>query len=94
MQEGHYCEHGEDAFSYNTCIRTEYKNYRIYNVTSYSNTTSRHQAKAFNRTVKELRAMQKAGEINRFIVLLDDVPRGVDADELRALGKAAIKEVA
>lgn len=73
-RRGNYCQHGEDAYSYQTCIRTTNANGRpIYNATKYSRTTSRHQSACFGREVDSPGA-----------IVLRNVPRGATADELRA----------
>lgn len=74
MQNGHTCEHGPDAYSYGTCIRTQLPDGTwVLNVTKYSQTTSRHQ-RALNGT---LRGIEISG-----------APKGISAEELRALGAA------
>ena len=79
MQEGHYCEHGEDAYSYETCIRTVNENGTpIYNVTKYSTTTSRHQNKCFGDDVDTWPAN---------LIILRDIPRGASPLTLRERAK-------
>jgi hypothetical protein len=82
MQDGHFCEHGADAYSYETCIRTQTDGGKawIYNVTKYSKTTSRHQGKAFPEGIE---AAGRRGEVH--IIRLGNVPRGASANDLRAL---------
>jgi len=80
MQEGHYCSHGNDAYSYATCIQTMTPDHKwVYNVTQYSVTTSKHQAKAFGFARSEYK--KNLGHA----IMLDNVPKGSSADDLRAL---------
>lgn len=72
-----FCEHGDDAYSYATCIRTRADDgvRFILNRTKYSPTTSRHQSEAFGHLDFEK-------HINLF-----DVPRGATASDLRKLAE-------
>ena len=77
MQEGHYCSHGNDAYSYATCIRTTGPNgFYILNATKYSKTTSRHQNKSIADIPTGL--LEKA-------TFVDNAQKGATADDLRAL---------
>lgn len=74
-----YCQHGEDVYSYATCIRTTNENGTpIYNATKYSKTTSAHQNACFGSDVR-------TWPVN--VIILRDVPRGASAADLRALAK-------
>lgn len=70
---------GADAFSYATCIRTQMPDGAwVLNVTKYSKTTSTHQREAFDNL---------AGRK----IEIDNVERGVDADDLRRLASHAAR---
>jgi hypothetical protein len=71
-----FCTHGNDSYSYDTCIRTVDDNGRIIqNVTKYSKTTSKHQNEAFRYDSKLSPSR------------VDDVPRGATAQDLRTLAQ-------
>lgn len=84
-----YCEHGDDAYSYQTCIRTRYGERLIFNVTNYSATTSRHQSKCFGFSAREIReTMAKNGTSfmeRGYHIYLDDIERGSNTDDLRGI---------
>ena len=83
-----YCEHNDDAYSYQTCIRTSFSNeteayyaFRrvrtIGNVTKYNVTTSRHQ---------------NIASVSACDIRLDNIPEGTTAEELRQYAVDYLKE--
>lgn len=78
MSEGqhirHLCRHGDDWYSYSTCIRTRdpVTGFTVGNVTQYSTTTSRHQ---------------NAAGVRACDVQVDNAPMGVQAEDLWALAR-------
>lgn len=72
-QVNNYCEHGDDAYSYNTCIRTALPDGTfVHNVTKYSRTSSKHQTKA--------RGLLRG-------ITVENVPKGATAEVLRELAR-------
>jgi len=74
-----YYGNKDEAYSYATCIRaTNEDGQSIYNVTRYSNTTSRHQS--YDRVRSGDFTWEKS-------IMVDNVPKGASASDLQRLAK-------
>lgn len=73
-----YCKHGQDHYSYETCIRTTLADgTTVGNITKYSPTTSKHQ----NYSHANVRGCE---------ILVDGVPRGTTDAGLRVIAKMKV----
>jgi len=72
MAKSNYCEHGDDVYSYDTCIRTRDGDRIIQNVTKYSTTTSKHQTQTF----------QYDSQLAQ-VEAVTNIPRGASPEVLR-----------